>query len=372
MGVHQQSASSAMSDVEVRVISKKPILPKASIVIVNTNELHHLKRGLPSICHQQYPDYEVIVVDNASTDGSVAFIEKEYPEVKILRNKENLGYTGANNVGFATALGEYIAVLNPDTRMEQDWLYQLILALEADPRAGLASGKVLLMDNPAQINSCGLDITYTGLSFLRGLGEPAEKYPRPEVIFGVAGSAFVIKRKVLDEIGGFDDLYFIYYDDTDLSLRANLAGYTCIYVPAAVGYHQYIFKFSARKCFLQERNRYLSLLKTLRWPTLFLLFPLFCLSDVIAWGYAGLQGREHLQGKFRSYSWLMTNWNQVLEARRRIQRLRRVSDRSLLNRFSSRVNFTNTTKPWIASLLSVIINPMVFILGNICRIIVFW
>jgi len=347
-------------------------MPKASIVIVNFNMLHNLKKCLPSILNQHFSDFEVILVDNASTDGSIEFLEREFPGVQIIRNEENLGYSGGNNVGFKYASGDYVAVLNPDTKLEPDWLLHIIMALDADPQAGLAASKILMMDNPTRINTCGLNITYTGLSFCRGLGEPADRYSKPEVIFGVSGSAFVIRRRVLEEIGGFDESFFMYYEDTDLSLRANLAGYKCLYVPSAVVYHQYLFKFSPQKCYMQERNRYFSLIKTFHWQTLILLIPTFFISEVLAWGYALLQGAEHLRSKYQSLAWLVANRGEVLAARNQVQRLRRVSDKTLLNRFCYRLSFTDTTHAWLAGILATLINPGVFLWGWVCRTLVFW
>lgn len=353
-------------------IESKQILPKVSVIIVSTNELHHLKRCLPSIFRQRYPDYEVLVVDNASTDGSVEYVAQEFPRAKIIRNGANLGYTGANNVGFKHASGDYIAVLNPDTQVEPDWLRELVIALQADPRAGLATPKILMMDDPTRLNTCGNEITFTGLTFCRGLDQPAEKYNQLEIVSAVSGAAFVIKRSVLEQIGGFDESFFIYYEDTDLSLRAMLAGYVCLYVPSSVVYHQYTLRFSPRKCFLQERNRYFSLIKTLRWRTLIALLPMLLLSELIAWSYVLLQGPEHVRSKLRSYAWLISNRQQVLEARRRVQCLRRVDDRVLLNRFSHRLTFAQLTNPWIATLLGKMFNPLLFPLGRVIRSIVIW
>lgn len=347
-------------------------IPKVSIIIVNYNTLHQLKRCLPSLQNLSYQDFEVIVVDNASIDGSADYIEQEFPHFRIIRSSENLGYTGGNNVGFKYASGDYIAILNPDTKMEPDWLDRLVVALESNPHAGLAVGKLLFMNDPAQINSCGLDITFTGLSFLRGLGEPAERYNQPETVFGAAGSAFLIRRQVFEELDGFDELLFTYYDDTDLSLRANIAGYSCIYVPEAVGFHDYTFKFSERKCFIQERNRYYSLLTSLLVPTLILLLPTLFLSEIIAWGFAMLHGPKHVRGKFQSHIWLMKNWNKVYQARKKVQRIRKIPDRVLLSRFSWKIVFYNTTKSWLEKPLAIAINPLIFLWGKVCQAIVFW
>jgi GT2 family glycosyltransferase len=248
----------------------------------------------------------------------------------------------------------------------------LVIALQTDPCAGLATPKILVMDDSARINTCGNEITFTGLTFCRGLDQPAEKYNQLEIVSAVSGAAFVIKRSVLERIGGFDEAFFIYYEDTDLSLRAMLAGYTCLYVPTSVVYHQYALRFSPRKCFLQERNRYFSLLKTLRWRTLIALLPMLLLSELIAWGYALLRGPEHIRSKLRSYIWLIGNRRQILKARRRVQALRRVDDHMLLDRFGHRLTFTQLTKPWIATMLERILNPLLLLSGRVIRVIVSW
>jgi len=347
-------------------------LPNCSVVIVNLNGLHHLKRCLPSIFRQDYPEYEVIVVDNASTDGSIEFLAREFPQVMLVRNKENLGYTGANNVGFKHATGKYIAVLNPDTKVEPNWLEELVNALEEDHHAAMATPKILLMDYPEKINTCGNDITFTGLTFCRGLDQQADSYLETEIVSAVSGAAFVIKRCILDHIGGFDENLFMYYEETDLSLRAMLAGYKCLFVPKSIIYHQYVFRFPPGKCFYQERNRYYSLLKTLRWQTFIVLFPELLISEILAWGYVFLFGADHIQSKYRSWVWLIKNRDQILKARQSTQSLRQVDDKTLLNRFTYRLNFSQTTKPFLGRILELIINPLLFILGNISKVLTVW
>lgn len=350
----------------------RSVLPKASVVIVNDNGLHHLKRCLPSILAHRYPECEVLMVDNASVDGSVEYVAREFPRVKIICNESNLGYAAANNVGFRHASGDYIAVLNPDTEVEQDWLRELVLALQVDSQAGLATPRILMMDDPAHINACGNEVTFTGLTFCRGLDRPAEHYHELETVSAVSGAAFVIKRSVLERIGGFDEGFFMYYEDTDLSLRAMLAGYTCLYVPTSVVYHQYTFRFSPLKCFFQERNRYVSLLKTLRWRTLIVLLPSLLLSELVAWSYAFQSGLQHVLSKFRSCLWLIRNLPQILEARSRTQILRQVDDRLILARFGYRFTFAQTTHPWIATGLERTFNPLLYLLARISRLIVAW
>jgi len=345
--------------------------PRVSLVIVNLNGLSHLKHCLPSIFQQTYPFAEVIVVDNASTDGSPEFVEINYPLVSVLRNEQNLGYAGANNVGFQQATGELIAVLNPDTRVDPNWMTELVGAM-ADPEVGLATPKILLMDEPDQINTCGNEITYTGLTFCRGLDETKDHYNQREFVSAVSGAAFLIRRSALDLIGGFDERYFIYYEETDLSLRAALAGYKCIYVPSSIVYHKYHFKFSPEKAFYQERNRYFSLIKTLRWRTLLVLFPSLLIAELVGWGYSLINGPQHVLSKIRAYIWLLRNLAHILEARRQVQALRRVEDKAILKYFGYRLNFTWTVKPSLAKILDRSVNPILYLFARIAQRVVTW
>lgn len=351
---------------------QKASWPRVSIVVVNTNERHHLQRLLPSLFAQEYPDYEVLIVDNVSTDGSLEYVAEHFPQARIIRNSNNLGYAGANNVGFQHATGDFVAVLNPDTRVEPEWLNELINALQQDATAGLATPKILLMDDAERINTCGNEITYAGLTVCRGLDQPATSYNKQEVVPAVSGAAFVIRKSLLDEIGGFDEDFFIYYEETDLSLRARLAGYTSLYVPTSIVYHEYAFRFSTRKGFWQERNRYYSLLKTLRWRTFLALLPALLLGELISWGYVTLRGPSHMVSKLRAYAWVIKHWRHIRTARNRVQQLRRVRDRQILDGLSHRLNFAQTINPRVATVLTAIFNPLLFVTGNLGRILVTW
>jgi GT2 family glycosyltransferase len=346
--------------------------PLASVIVVNTNELHHLRDCLPTLMRQTHPYYEVLLVDNGSTDGSLEYVTQTFPGVRIVANGANLGYAGANNVGFAQALGEYIAVLNPDTLLDENWLLELTKPFLADPTVGLTTPKILLASEPTRLNACGNDVTLTGLTFCRGLGQPADRYDREESVPAVSGAAFVISRKVLEEIGSFDEEFFIYYEDTDLSLRAMLAGYLCVFVPSSVVYHKYVFKFSAQKCFLQERNRYFSLMKTLRWRTALALLPMLAMSELIAWGYIVTRGPAHIRGKLRSYAWILSHLPQIMRSRSRVQALRRRDDRALLALMGNQLTLAHTASPRMAALVENVLNPILFVMGRMSRGLVTW
>ena len=290
----------------------------------------------------------------------------------VIRNERNLGYAGANNVGFEHAQGELIAVLNPDTEVDADWLIEIVAALEANPRAGLATPKVVQMDRPDRINACGNDVTFTGLTFCRGLDQRIDKFMSPERVSAVSGAAFVIRKDVLDEIGPFDESFFVYFEDTDLSLRALLAGYECLYVPRAWVQHKYIFKLSPRKCFYQERNRYVALLRLFRWPTLVALVPLLLLSELIVWGYLVLRGPRQMWAKLQSYFAVLAALPQIVRQRREVQALRRVRDRDILARFGRRLTLAQTSSPLIRCVAEGIFNPLIGLFAALTRAIVWW
>jgi GT2 family glycosyltransferase len=303
-----------------------------TVVVVAYNAERHLVRCLDSLLRQTYPRIEILVVDNASSDASVVGLEERFPQVSLIQAGANLGYAAGNNLGFAHAQGDFIAVLNPDTEATPGWLAALVVALEADPSAGLATSKILLFNQRDQINTCGNDVHYTGLAFCRGLGHPASHFAQPQIVPAVSGAAFLARRTLLEQIGGFNERFFTYLEDTDLSWRAALAGYHCLFVPNSQVYHHYTTRVGAAKIFYLERNRYLMLLQNCRWPTLLLLLPALLLAECVTWGYLLLRGPDHISAKIRAYLWVLGHGHEIAVTRRRVQRTRRVPDRVILSR----------------------------------------
>jgi GT2 family glycosyltransferase len=292
---------------------------------------------LPSLVAQTYPSYEILVMDNGSSDGGPEYVEAEFPQVRVFRNGRNLGFVGANHRGFGEARGHLVVLLNPDTEVEPRWLEELIDGLGTDPSVGLATSQIRLFDERDRLNTCGNDIHVTGFGFCRGLGEPPSRYALPERAAAVSGAAFVIRREVLDRIGGFDEDFFLYLEDTDLSFRANLAGYEIRYVPGSIVYHKYRLKLRPQKFFFLERNRIVMLAKNLDAGTLLALSPALLLAEAMTWAHAVLGGREYVAAKLRAYRWLLSNVRGIARRRARVQRLRRVGDRELLDLLSDRV-----------------------------------
>ncbi|MBM2827406.1 MAG: putative glycosyltransferase, partial [Dehalococcoidia bacterium] len=333
--------------------------PKVSVVIVCTNELKEIKECIPPLLEQSYSNYEVLLMDNGSTDGSPEYVEANFGGVKVIRNRANLGYAGANNRGFQYASGEYIAVLNPDTVVERDWLKELVKAMEENPSVGLATSKICHLKDKSRINTCGNDVHFTGLAFCRGLDLPRGSFSVQEYVPAISGCAFVIRKSVLERVGGFDESFFMYLEDTDLSLRARLAGFDCLYVPSSVVYHDYDFNPSQRKFYHLERNRLLLLLRNYRWRTLALMLPALIITDLLTWGYALISGGRFLSGKARAYLWVLSNFSEIMDKRGSIQMLRKEDDRDLLKSTSFRIPFEQLTSVALfARVLGAIINPI--------------
>ena len=331
---------------------------RASIIIVNYNGGDGLRQCLASLLPDLSAEAEVIVVDNASTDGSADDAEHAFPAVRLVRNTANLGFGAGNNVGARYASGEYLVFLNPDTTVEPGWLAALIGALDADPRAGLATPKILLLRDPGRINTCGNEMHCSGLTLCRGLGLDRGELGLAAEVSAVSGAAFAIRRELFESLGGFDEAFFLYMEDTDLSWRARLMGYRCLYVPASIVYHDYALRFGPQKTLYQERNRYLMLLKVLRWRTLAALLPALFLAEALTWGFVLLRERHRLGNKLRAYAWIMQHWSRVMEQRRQTQALRRVGDRDLIVTCTHRLSYEQTGEGNIQRLAHVVFDPL--------------
>jgi len=213
--------------------------PLASIVIPNWNGIEHLPGCLDSLRTQTYRNTKVILVDNGSTDGSQALVTGQYPEVRLVPLERNLGLTGGNNIGFHAARGEILISLNNDTEAHPHFVEALVNALSEHPEAGMAAAKMLLFDRRDQIHSAGDGYGQDGIPFNRGVWQRDEgQFDEPGWIFGGCGGAVAYRRAMLDDVGTFDESFFMYCEDVDLNWRAQLAGWRCWYAPQAIVYHK--------------------------------------------------------------------------------------------------------------------------------------
>jgi len=213
--------------------------PLASVVIPNWNGAHHLPVCLGALRAQSYPHIEVILVDNGSSDGSQALVKHQFPEVRLLALERNLGLTGGNNAGFRSARGDVLISLNNDTEAAPGFVEALVEGLLAHAEAGMAASKMLLFERRDTIHSAGDGYGADGIPFNRGVWQRDEgQFDGPGWVFGGCGGAVAYRRAMLDEVGLFDESFFMYCEDVDLNWRAQLAGWRCWYTPEAVVFHK--------------------------------------------------------------------------------------------------------------------------------------
>ena len=209
-----------------------------SIVIPHWNGKHFLQPCLDSLRAQTHPNIEVIIVDNASSDGSQEYIKTAYPEVILIELSENLGFTGACNIGMEKASGEIISLLNNDTEVEPNWVAEIVSAFDRHPDVGMIASKMLLFNERDKIHTTGDFFTTDGRAGNRGVWEKDEgQYESEDYVFSACGGSSAYRHSMLKHIGLLDNDYFFLLEDVDLAWRAQLAGYKVLYVPTAIVYH---------------------------------------------------------------------------------------------------------------------------------------
>ena len=316
--------------------------PLISVIIPNWNGKQFLAECIDSLKEQTFCDFETILVDNGSTDGSVKFAEERYGDfIRIIRNKKNLGFTGGNNVGIQAARGEYIVLLNNDTWAAPTWLEELAKATYLVRPIGMWASKVYSYYKRNQIEAVGELIYWDGLSRSRGQYEMERgQYEEMEEIFFPPGCGGMYRKELFEEIGFFDEDFFAYADDAEIGIRARLAGWKCLYVPKAVLYHKdsgSTGHFSPFKAFYVERNRFWITLKYFPLPLL-LFTPFFTIWRFVFQAYGALS-HQGAAGKFtpmyspwhlirilfRAYGSGFRGLPKMWEKRRKLSRLRKVS-----------------------------------------------
>jgi GT2 family glycosyltransferase len=247
-----------------------------SVVIPNLNGIRWLPGCLDALAAQTFRDREVLLVDNGSTDGSVALLRDRYPDVRVVALRRNTGFAPAVNLGIRAARGEYVALLNTDTVARPGWLAALVQALdESPPETGAVASKMLSLDDASRIDDAGDALSWTGAAEKRGHGEPADRFPRRDEVFSVCAGAALYRRSFLDAVGGFDERFFAYLEDVDLGLRGRLLGYRYVFEPAAEVLHKGHGSALPRADYVRlvTRNRVMLFAKSMPWSLLFKHLP---------------------------------------------------------------------------------------------------
>ena len=306
--------------------------PDISIVVLNYNGRRWLEPCLSSLACQRGADAEIVLVDNCSDDGSAAFVEERFPSVRVLRLDRNRGFAAGNNAGARAARGRFLAFLNNDTEADPCWAASLTAALDADPSAALAASRIVYLDNPAIADSAGDAYLRAGGAFKRGHGQPAACFRTAGEVFGACGAAFMIRRSVFEELGGFDEDFFLVYEDVDLSYRAQLRGHRCLYVPDALVCHAgsaTMGKATRVPVFHGQRNLEWVYVKNTPWPMLLGTLPAHAVYSLAGGAYLASKG--HLGTWLSAKCAALAGLPAVLRKRRSVQRSRQTTLRRLWN-----------------------------------------
>lgn len=306
--------------------------PRIAVVVVNWNSGGYLERCLDAVARQTLAPARLIVVDNASSDGSADGIERRHPRAELLRLATNTGFAVANNEGARAAAGcEWLALLNPDAFPEPAWLERLAAAAAARPEYSFFASRMLMADAPDRVDGTGDMYLTSGWAARRDHGRPALAAQRPtEEVFAPCAAAAMYGSEAFRGVGGFDDSFFCYFEDVDLAFRLRLAGHRCLYVSDAVVHHVgsgVTGKRSAFAAYHGHRNLVWAFLKNMPWPLLLAYLPLHLALNVASVVWLGLrgQGLVALRAKRDALLGLLPVWRR----RRQVQSSRRVSSRSL-------------------------------------------
>lgn len=316
-------------------------LQPVSIVVVTHNSEKDINSCLQNLLKTNYPKLEIIVIDNKSTDKTKEIISRDFPEVILIKNSKNFGFAKGSNQGIKKTMNELIAVINPDTLVTTDWLIPLSEAISKKDIA-ICQPKILLTKKRRLINSNGKTTHFLGFEWLTDYLKP-DLPMNPHEITSFSGACFLVKKEIFNNLGGFDNDFFMYYEDGDFSWRLRLAGYKILVISESVVYHDYKYipdlknKDIKRKFYLLERNRLMMILKNYSLRTLILISPMIFLTE-IGMNIFFIRKSWYFK-KFYGYFWILKNLNDLIKKRRSVQKTRVVSDKELTKNFSIKIDF---------------------------------
>lgn len=338
---------------------------KAGIILVNYKSYaeRFLSECRDSLREQSYANLNVYIVDNAGTEETRQYLTSAYPEAEVIRRRDG-NYAAANNAGIKKAREDgcvYFVIANMDTYFAPTWLEELIKKVDSEKNIGIAQSRILLYPRNKEeqerplINSLGNIINYLGFGFTNGYGEPDDQVNDDIEINGYAsGCSLVFKKEVIEDIGDYDEDYWMYHDDMEMGWRTRLAGWRIVLASGSICYHKYSFKRSVRMLYYMERNRYLVAFHYYRLPTLLLLTPAFLTMEAGMIIYSIPGGWLGTKIKADIYFLDLRNWVKIFKKRREIVELRRIKEVDVISSFSGRVLFQEIDNP----VLKYIANPI--------------
>ncbi|GIK83880.1 MAG: glycosyl transferase [Patescibacteria group bacterium] len=335
--------------------------PLVSIILVTYNSEEYLEACLVSLYSNIYPQFEVIIVDNNSSDNTKKIIlkyQKKFPNKSVVSfNSQNLGYAKANNAAIAMARGDLFFVINPDTIVDKNFLTPLVNEIN-EKNIAAVQPLVYLFDKKT-INLTGKVTHYLGFDWLRDFNQV--RIPKKSELFSLSGSGVLLNKKDFLEAGGFDEFYFMYYEDSDLSWKFNLLDKKMVFAPKSILFHDYkyipkeTYQPLQKKLFYIERNRIVTILKNYSIKTLLLLLPMFIFMELgmLIFAFFDRWGTT----KLRTYMSILKSYKHIVEKRSFIQSKRKVADSTIFKQFESAITFEKFSNP----LIKYVVNPILHI-----------
>jgi GT2 family glycosyltransferase len=309
--------------------------PFVSVISVTWNSAAYLSRCLNALAVQTFKDFEVVLVDNGSTDGSLDEVESRWPglTLRVERLDENRGFAAANNLGVRLARGEWLALLNSDAFPDQNWLEQLLLAAENNPEFTFFASRQIQANAPHLLDGAGDALHISGLAWRCCAGFPAAQFGlEPEEVFSPCAAAALYSHRAFLQVGGFDEDFFSYHEDVDLGFRLHLQGFRCLYVPGAVVHHIGSATLGAKSDFMRyhwQRNFIWSFVQNMPSALLWEALPAHLMANFIFQLHFTLRGRGGVLLKAKMDA--MRGLSRALRKRREIQKTRKASSMELLH-----------------------------------------
>ena len=356
-------------------------MKKVGIILVNYKDyaskfLIECRDSLRSLDYHKEL-YKIYIADNCSSQQTRDYLAKIYPEAIVIPRLDG-NYSAANNAGVAQAKQDncsYFVIANMDTKVDKNWLTELVKAVESDDSVGIAQSKILLYPktekekNWPKINSLGNFIHYLGFGFANGYNQPdREIIGLPEIKGYASGSSFIIKKEVYDKIIGYDEEYYMYHDDMEMSWKTKLAGYKIILAPKSIIFHKYEFSRSILMVYYMERNRYLVMFHCYHWLTIIFLLPCMIFLEIGMIFYYLFSNRFWLKFRVICYFLKISTWQKIFVKRKQIKILRIKPDKEIVAGFVGKVLFQEIDNP----LLRYVVNPILNFYWQIVKKFIVW
>ncbi|MGB0757145.1 MAG: glycosyltransferase family 2 protein [Patescibacteria group bacterium] len=312
------------------------------VIIVTYNAQDRIATCLRSVYSQSYAKdkYDVMVVDNASSDATVDIVSKDFSDVLLLPQKRNLGFAKGNNLGIMYALErgyDAVVLLNDDTKPRDTWLEHLVVTADEDPYVGIVQSKILFMQQAFRVDTIGNPLHPLGFSWSGGYKHLSSDYTEDRDVPVASGASMLIKRSVLERIGLLDEYLFMYHEDVDYSWRARLAGFRVRLASQSVVFHDHTFTLGGKKFYYAERNRLLVLASRYRLWTICLLLPALLATEVAMIFYAFISGWG--MWKIKSYGGFILSIFHIIKERSHTRQIRTMSDKEIMRVMTTSLKF---------------------------------